>query len=141
VMMWWQVLLSFVLKIKAGARRREVGIFHLLDRIMAELVVDVHNRSRNRKQDRRLPSPLLQLNENEDDEQKASTTKRHKFEIVIDEDLDYNRHHQRLSESLYKLCTDRLHLVESSEGTRKRRIVLRDLRELLSTWSASLRRR
>jgi poly(A) polymerase Pap1 len=106
---------------------------------MAELVAaDVHNRSRNRKQDRRLPSPLLQLNENEDDEQKASTTKRHKFEIVVDEDLDHNRHHQRLSESLYKLCTDRLHLIESSEGKRKRRMVLRDLRGLLSTWSASL---
>ena len=105
---------------------------------MAELVVtDVHNRSRNRKQDRRLPSPLLQLNE--DDEQKASATKKQKFEVVDDEaDLNHHRHHQRLSESLYKLCTDRLHLVESSEGKRKRRIALRDLRDLLSTWSASL---
>lgn len=106
---------------------------------MAELVgADVHNRSRNRKQDRRLPSPLLQLNEDEDDGQKAPTTKKHKLEVIDDEDLNHHRHHQRLSESLYKLCTDRLHLVESSEGRRKRSIVLRDLRDLLSTWSASL---
>lgn len=103
-----------------------------------DVVADVHNRSRNRKQDRRLPSPLLQLDENEDDDQKSPTTKRQKFEVVDDEDLDNHRHHQRLSESLYKLCSDRLHLVESSEGRRKRSIVLRDLRDLLSTWSASL---
>jgi poly(A) polymerase len=136
--MWWQVLLLLRLEKKAGANARTSAPLRT-GRVMAERsAADVHNRSRNRKQDRRLPSPLLQLNENEDDEQKASTTKKHKFEIVIDEDLDHNRHHQRLSESLYKLCTDRLHLVESSEGKRKRRMVLRDLRELLSTWSASL---
>lgn len=55
-----------------------------------------------------------------------------------DPDAVAARHHRRLSESLRDLCSSQLRLVESPDGMRRRRRVMRDLGAMLSAWSESL---
>lgn len=90
---------------------------------------DIHNRSRNRKQDRRPrwnqggPAP------NPPRSNRTATG-------VTPPETDAARE-ARLAASLRELCVAR-RLVESSSGTRRRRRVLDDLDAMLCAWSESL---
>jgi len=86
---------------------------------------DIHNRSRNRKQERR-PRRMQQAGQ----PKKWSTNNATAVEIEIAD-------HETLTKSLHELCTAQ-RLIEPPAGIQKRRRVMRDLDAMLFAWSESL---
>mmetsp|Transcript_13865 Transcript_13865/g.30210 ORF Transcript_13865/g.30210 Transcript_13865/m.30210 type:complete len:608 (-) Transcript_13865:1410-3233(-) len=87
---------------------------------------DIHNRSRNRKQER---WPRWKQNGQQKWSNKNIATKTN--------NIPDNADHQQLTKSLHELCITR-QLIESPTGTQKRRRVLNDLDAMLFAWSESL---
>ena len=90
-----------------------------------EAAHDIHNRSRNRKQERR---PRW----NQNAQQKWSNN-----HATKNNTQGNAGHEQQLTKSLRELCISR-QLIEDSTGIQKRRRVMRDLDTMLCAWSESL---
>ncbi|KAL7538730.1 hypothetical protein ACHAXR_008763 [Thalassiosira sp. AJA248-18] len=89
---------------------------------------DIHNRSRNRKQERR---PRWNQNTQQKWQNNNATT------IANYTQINGNADHEQLTKSLHELCISR-ELIESSSGMEKRRRVMKDLDSMLCAWSESL---
>ena len=86
---------------------------------------EIHNRSRNRRQERR-PKWKKKHNNNNNNNNKSNK------DVVIE-----NANHEQLTKSLHELCIYH-NLIESQSGTQKRRRVMNDLDDMLVAWSESL---
>lgn len=96
----------------------------------------IHNRSRNRKQDRR---PRWKSNNNNGNGQQKpwhNNNDNNNNSTLTQEIID-NANHDKLTKSLHTLCTTR-NLIESSSGMQKRERVMKDLDAMLFAWSESL---
>lgn len=95
-----------------------------------EAAHDIHNRSRNRKQQNLRPHWKQQGGGQQKSPWQGGANSN--ASAIVD-----SADHVALTESLHELCVAR-RLIESPEGTQKRRQVMRDLDNMLFAWSESL---